>query len=91
MTLCDHRSTTKSTRPEQNSNTPAECASGAEALGEGVGVQKSVRAPYPHPKCSAPLGAPGKGDGPGAGYLLGVGAVSRVGGTTKSGTQFRNL
>lgn len=48
---------------------------GAEALGEGVGVQKSVRAPYPHPKCSAPLGAPGKGDGPGAGYLLGVGAV----------------
>ena len=41
-------------------------------------MQKSVRAPYPHPKCSAPLGAPGKGDGPGAGYLLGVGAVSRV-------------
>jgi hypothetical protein len=54
-------------------------------------VQKSVRAPYPHPKCGAPLGAPGKGDGPGAGYLLGVGAVSRVGDTTKSGTQFRNL
>jgi hypothetical protein len=32
-------------------NTPVECPSGAEALGEGVGVQKSVRAPYPHPKC----------------------------------------
>src|ERR1700753_1326493 len=51
------------TRPEQQSNTPAECPSGAEALGEGV--QKSVRAPYPHPSAvprwdrgtSAPISA----------------------------------
>ena len=44
----------QSTRPEQNSNTPAECPSEAEALGEGVGVQKSVRAPHPRSRsCSS--------------------------------------
>ena len=42
--------------PNNNRTPQLNAPSGAEALGEGVGVQKSVRAPVPAPKCSAPLG-----------------------------------